>query len=324
MATVVVDAANVATVSGGNLRVQRLEAALDYFQRRNVRCIAFAPRYWIDGNTVFNDEESKKVLQSLVNNDTLVLTPPQAHDDFYVIDYATKYDGYVVSNDMFRDHVMHKRRFNGHTLTVDWVKARCIDFTFVGLEFLPNSQLMDKVLHHVPRAIDPAIASSTSISPSAHSQNSSIQVVPSSSMGRLADMATEDGDVDMGGGHHDVCFNAKRVVDMSEAVYIDVPMPIVTLLHDNDDAGLKYFQELSGTYMQLPRAVPLGKDTTKLSIHGREACERAMHAVHSFLLEYFHQHNHVQQPTAQVPLQPSSQPTCPPQLPHQHPYYTMK
>ncbi|RHX99606.1 hypothetical protein DYB36_003273 [Aphanomyces astaci] len=108
MATVVLDAANVATVSSGILRVQRLEAALEYFQRLNVRCIAFAPRYWVDGLQVFEDDATKATLRALVDTDKLVLTPPQAHDDYYVIDYATKHDGYVVSNDMFRDHVMHK------------------------------------------------------------------------------------------------------------------------------------------------------------------------------------------------------------------------
>lgn len=34
----------------------------------------------------------------------------QAHDDFYVIDYAVKYDGFIVTNDMFRDHVSNKVR----------------------------------------------------------------------------------------------------------------------------------------------------------------------------------------------------------------------
>ena len=36
--------------------------------------------------------------------------------------------------------------------------------------------------------------------------------------------------------------NTLRVVDMSEAVYIQVPMEIVLLFHENNDAGLRYFQ----------------------------------------------------------------------------------
>jgi len=30
-------------------------------------------------------------------------------------------------------------------LTTDWIKNRCIDFTFVGNEFLPNSQAISKL-----------------------------------------------------------------------------------------------------------------------------------------------------------------------------------
>ncbi|KAF0692416.1 Aste57867_16510 [Aphanomyces stellatus] len=280
MATVVLDAANVATVTAGNLRVERLEAALDYFGRCNVRCIAFAPRYWVDGTHLFPDDASKAKLTALVDQDKLVLTPPQAHDDFYVIDYATKHDGFVVSNDMFRDHVMNQRRFNGQTLTTAWVKSRCIDFTFVGLEFLPNSQLMDKVLRYEP----------------ASTQQQTAVVVPPPSSAPLTlanpqsisdDMHCDFEDVEMGDVSAAPNNPSKRVVDMSEAVYIEVPMAIVTILHDNDDAGLKYFQDLSGTYMVLPRTVPFGKETTTLSIHGnRECCERAMHAVHAFLHDY--------------------------------------
>jgi hypothetical protein len=36
--------------------------------------------------------------------------------------------------------------------------------------------------------------------------------------------------------------NTIRVVDMSESVFIQVPMEIVVLLHENNDAGLRYFQ----------------------------------------------------------------------------------
>lgn len=32
----------------------------------------------------------------------------QAHDDFYVIDYAVKHDGFIVTTDMFRDHVSNR------------------------------------------------------------------------------------------------------------------------------------------------------------------------------------------------------------------------
>jgi len=36
--------------------------------------------------------------------------------------------------------------------------------------------------------------------------------------------------------------NTKRVIDMSEAVYMQIPLNIVSLLKQNNSEGLKYFQ----------------------------------------------------------------------------------
>eukprot|EP00644_Phytophthora_capsici_P017240 jgi/Phyca11/529754/estExt2_fgenesh1_pm.C_PHYCAscaffold_480069 len=83
------------------------------------------------------------LLNDLVQKDHVILTPSQAHDDFYVIDYAVKYDGFIVTNDMFRDHVSNKRAFHGKRLTTNWVRSHCIDFTFVGDEFMPNPRAME-------------------------------------------------------------------------------------------------------------------------------------------------------------------------------------
>ncbi|OQS07212.1 hypothetical protein THRCLA_00778 [Thraustotheca clavata] len=278
MAVVVLDAANVATISVGNLSVERLREAINVFVQQGLRCIAFAPRYWMDGTHLF-DEASKEKLQTLIDDEKLVLTPPQAHDDYYVIDYAMKHNGYVVTNDMFRDHVMNKRRFNGEVLTTAWVKAHCIDFTFVGTEFLPNSQLMDVILRE--KKNQPNHPTTTVEQQSMHHEKTS------SSPDTIADQEMEP------------VSNTKRKVDLSEAVYIQVPPEIVRVLHDNDDAGLRYFMDMSGTYMTLPTIIPSGKLTTTLSIHGsvtsRDNCEIAMHAVHSFLHEYIQQQQQLQQ-----------------------------
>ncbi|OQR99211.1 hypothetical protein ACHHYP_07224 [Achlya hypogyna] len=233
MALVVLDAANVATVSPGNLQAERLRAALECFARMDVRAVAFAPRYWLDGNQLFRDDAGKAIIQALVNENKLVLTPPQAHDDFYVIDYATKHNGFVVTNDMFRDHIMNKRRFNGEVLTTAWVKSHCIDFTFVLDEFLPNSQMMDMVLRKNVAAPPVAPTTSTTLTTTLlpETKSNDLNTVDHSHDMVIEDMAPERS-------------NTLRKVDMSEAVYIQVPMEIVVVLHANDDAGLKYFMVL--------------------------------------------------------------------------------
>ena len=45
------------------------------------------------------------LLQQLVSSGFLIATPPQDYDDSYSIAYAKTHGGYLISNDMYRDHV---------------------------------------------------------------------------------------------------------------------------------------------------------------------------------------------------------------------------
>jgi len=113
MRLVVVDAANVATIVSGVMNMQRLKEAIDFFERLGARCIAFAPSYWVHAKEESGygkpmETDDMTLLRSLILQEKVILTPPQAHDDLYVIDYAVKHDGFIVTNDMFRDHVLHQ------------------------------------------------------------------------------------------------------------------------------------------------------------------------------------------------------------------------
>ena len=52
-------------------------------------------------------------------------------------DFAIGHDGYIVTNDQYRDHI---RSFEGaeREQQKTWAKSRLVSFTFVGDEFLPN------------------------------------------------------------------------------------------------------------------------------------------------------------------------------------------
>jgi hypothetical protein len=52
--------------------------------------------------------------------------------------YARTHNGYVVSNDLFRDHVAKISDPRDKRETRQWLKDHCISYTFVGDEFLPN------------------------------------------------------------------------------------------------------------------------------------------------------------------------------------------
>ncbi|KDO26818.1 hypothetical protein SPRG_08108 [Saprolegnia parasitica CBS 223.65] len=168
---VVLDAANIATLVRGTVRIDRLQSALDHFDALGVRVIAFAPGYWLRSKTstprtrqcspeMENDQRAEMALvQALVEAEKIVLTPPQAHDDFFMIDYAMKHNGYVVTNDMFRDHVAKKMQFHGRELTEAWIRSNCITFTFVGTEFLPSAEHTQRLGANTPRA--PQLLNST-------------------------------------------------------------------------------------------------------------------------------------------------------------------
>lgn len=112
--TVVLDGANVACQKDGTPSAAKLAAAVAYFARFSppLTCVAFAPAFWLHSkraeDVALLQGADRALLAALVAEDRVVLTPPQAHDDFYVIDYAVKHDGFVVTNDMFRDHVANK------------------------------------------------------------------------------------------------------------------------------------------------------------------------------------------------------------------------
>lgn len=63
---------------------------------------------------------------------------PQDYDDSYSIRYAMQRNGFVVTNDLYRDHVKKIEDKQRKEEARRWLKGHCISFTFVGDEFLPN------------------------------------------------------------------------------------------------------------------------------------------------------------------------------------------
>ncbi len=83
----------------------------------------------------------------MVETGELIATPPQDYDDSYSIQFARSHDGYIVSNDLFRDSYQEdtaKKGGGGSKSRKDrenlrkWLKSHCISFTFIGDDFMPN------------------------------------------------------------------------------------------------------------------------------------------------------------------------------------------
>ncbi|KAJ0405971.1 hypothetical protein P43SY_005537 [Pythium insidiosum] len=280
---VVLDGANVATRKDQHRVVARLAAALAFFQAHDaVRCVAFVPRFWLPTAPAASEVDDPALLQRLVDQELVVLTPSHAHDDFYVIDYAVKNDGFIVTNDMFRDHVQNGRVFQGQRLSQTWVRQRCIDFTFVGLEFLPNSQAMARMLRHRPSTATPPSAAGSAPRRSA----SSSSTLGGSSLARRLDRdggahESEEEEEEGAAVADDMAVDLvrKKRVDLSEMTPYRWPRHLLPLLHGDDGCTMQRFQDHTDTYIVVPTTGAAGSaDAVTLSIYGPEA--NRLHAVH--------------------------------------------
>ncbi|ETM39832.1 hypothetical protein, variant 1 [Phytophthora nicotianae] len=275
---VVIDGANVACQKDGKAHIPKLAAAIRFFRSLEpaagqypVKCVAFAPNFWLNVKPTPGSAGPREngametddwaLLDELVQKDHVILTPSQAHDDFYVIDYAVKYNGFIVTNDMFRDHVSNKRTFHGKRLTSSWVRSHCIDFTFVGKEFMPNPRAMERVFNFQPSATESLPSAGTP------SSSSSLHRTQSSNENVEADTVNEDGMV----VDHKGTKRSKNI-DLSEVTYYKVPRELLPMLHGEGGETMDKFQEYTGTYIVLPShsasASPSVSNVLTLSIYG--------------------------------------------------------
>lgn len=116
---IVLDGANICTKHTKEVHVSRLHQTFQYFKLQaeqvpsvRMQCLAFVPNYWLhkkpmtgeSGNAAMETQDWD-VLHTYLDSGQLILTPSHAHDDEYLIDYAMKHRGYVVTNDRFQDHI---------------------------------------------------------------------------------------------------------------------------------------------------------------------------------------------------------------------------
>lgn len=144
---IVIDGSNVAMSHGHNTRfsVQGIEIVVRYFQERgHTRIVAFVPQF----RSKAGQSSDKQLLDRLVNSGHIVLTPSRevdnvrisSYDDTYVLDYAAKHGGIVVTRDNFRDLVDKKPEWR------EVVESRILMQTFVGNDLMfPHDPVKHKL-----------------------------------------------------------------------------------------------------------------------------------------------------------------------------------
>lgn len=147
---VVLDAANIAMRHGLQRRFscRGIQLCAEYFIAQGDRVVAFLPDYCLDLEASRKarrrerwslTQEDRSILEVMVDSGVVVLTPAMDSDDLYCIHYARRHGAFLVTNDLFRDHISDTDGPRARQQELrSWLTAQRISYTWVGDEFLPN------------------------------------------------------------------------------------------------------------------------------------------------------------------------------------------
>jgi hypothetical protein len=168
---VVLDCANIGYDYGqDDFSAQGVYAALQYFKNARflqLRVTAFLPAYMVRrkptdgarGNAIMQTEDIE-LLQRLVEARELTLVPPADYDDFYIIAFAYKHNGFIISNDRFKDHIESIQDPAIQARCAQWMALRRVSYTFVNVsghphfEINPASKLAELLRADAPTPMD--------------------------------------------------------------------------------------------------------------------------------------------------------------------------
>ena len=150
---VVLDAANLACRAGEAKRVATaaaVEAAYNYWTHRGHTVkVVVSERHARRGNrraamnkTATGIQINLDEVYEIFDASSILAIPPQNHDDSYMLEYALRVDGVLVSNDRFRDWVA-KHRSPAEAET--WIRSHVIGYTFADGMYMsdPDFKLPD-------------------------------------------------------------------------------------------------------------------------------------------------------------------------------------
>eukprot|EP00899_Mesostigma_viride_P026559 jgi/Mesvir1/7088/Mv09195-RA.1 len=152
---IIVDAPNVAMRHGlkKKFSCRGIQIAVEYWRSRGIQALGFLPDYYLDYDAVGGWKSAARLgmavkqsripdsialLQQMVDEGVLILTPPQDYDDSYCISYARAHGACIVTNDRYWDNVDKAGGGSQRRDVLAWIRSHCISYTFVRDEFLPN------------------------------------------------------------------------------------------------------------------------------------------------------------------------------------------
>jgi hypothetical protein len=162
---VVLDCANIGWNFGVNAFDARgVELAISCFRQQHIDVVAFIPASYlrakprqihgavqpVRGNAMMLTEEVE-MLTSLVQQKLLTTVPAGDSDDAYILNYARDNNGFVISNDLFHDHLNGLEVESVRRSMRVWLQEHRCGYTFTNkseLVFNPSSELRALLYRH--------------------------------------------------------------------------------------------------------------------------------------------------------------------------------
>lgn len=157
---VVLDCANIGWMYGNNQRFSAagVQLAVASLQKLNIDIKAFIPIKYIsikprrgqgDGNIIMETSDWED-LTVLVSRGVISVVPAGDHDDSYILHFARSAQGFIVSNDLFRDH-LESMEVDSVRLSMQlWLRENRCGYAFVDNDFIfnPSSTLSYTLQRH--------------------------------------------------------------------------------------------------------------------------------------------------------------------------------
>ena len=144
---VVLDCANIGWNYGKSelFNVHGLELVLDYFLKVSILCkvVAFIPSSYVryrpsDGtrsNAKMMTEDIDK-LESMIKECRISIVPAGDDDDAYILSYAREHQGYILSNDLYNNHLASIENKHVRDIIRNYLNEFRIGYTFVNEAFI--------------------------------------------------------------------------------------------------------------------------------------------------------------------------------------------
>ena len=124
------------------------------------------------------DTKDNEILEELSRTNRISVVPPGDNDDHYIISYARENNAFVVSNDLFLDHMRGVHESSIKRSMTLWLRANRCSYTFVHHDFMLNPKciLMEVIndkIHTTPLSME--VTNSTDDNESNHYNKEDIE-----------------------------------------------------------------------------------------------------------------------------------------------------